>query len=247
MCLFQLQEAALGWRDPADCSRGTCLGNRRWYVQHRINVGQVRTNTYGSFTFTETYSDSNSKPNGCIAQCRKCSHCTNWDSDPYSIFLKRTGIRVRVCTWVRLRQCKWALTACSRCSAHWVGATKKFKHFWYLSSLFECSAKVIIRGHRGKDNVCHTVVKMYFSQLYLLLRHDFCHLESKSETDQNKQNKDANMRYKLIFATLDWKPSTMFKYVQSWTWSTTVSSRGGWVWRLSGRWTREPRYTGPPF
>ena len=41
--------------------------------------------------------------------CRTCSHCT--DSD-FSLFLYRTGIRVRVwvrvCTRVRVRQCKWA-------------------------------------------------------------------------------------------------------------------------------------------
>ena len=42
------------------------------------------------------------RPDGYIVVCRTCSHCTDVDSDPYSLFLCRTGIRVRV----RLRQCK---------------------------------------------------------------------------------------------------------------------------------------------
>ena len=31
--------------------------------------------------------DSNSKPCGYIVLCRTCSHCTDLDSDPYSLFL----------------------------------------------------------------------------------------------------------------------------------------------------------------
>ena len=36
-------------------------------------------------------------------------HFTDPDSDPYSLFMCRTGIRVWVRTQVRLRQCKWAI------------------------------------------------------------------------------------------------------------------------------------------
>ena len=63
-----------------------------------------------SFTLTETDSvtdsDSNSKPVAYIVLCRICSHCTDLDSDPYSLFQYRTGIAVRGSTLVRLRQCK---------------------------------------------------------------------------------------------------------------------------------------------
>ena len=55
-------------------------------------------------------SDSDSKPDSYIVLCRTCLHCTDSDSNPYCLFLHRTGIRVWVCTWVRLRQCKWVLT-----------------------------------------------------------------------------------------------------------------------------------------
>ena len=61
----------------------------------------------GSFTLLETDSgtdsDSYSKPDGYIVLCRTCSHCTDVDSDPHSLYLCRTGIRV----WVR--QCKWEI------------------------------------------------------------------------------------------------------------------------------------------
>ena len=50
-------------------------------------------------------SDSDSKHNGYIALCRTCSHCIDLESDPYYLFLCRTGIWVGVC----LRQCKWAI------------------------------------------------------------------------------------------------------------------------------------------
>ena len=63
--------------------------------------------TNDSFTLSETGSgmgsDSDSKPNGYIVLYRTCSHCTDLDPDPYSLFLYKTGIRVRVCTRVRLR------------------------------------------------------------------------------------------------------------------------------------------------
>ena len=45
---------------------------------------------YGSFTLTEmdldTDSDSDLKPNGYIVLYRTCLHCTDSDSDPYSLF-----------------------------------------------------------------------------------------------------------------------------------------------------------------
>ena len=66
----------------------------------------------GSFTLTETDSDTDSdldsKPNGYIVLCRTCSHCTDSDSDPYSLFLHRIGIWVLVHICIRVRQCKWA-------------------------------------------------------------------------------------------------------------------------------------------
>ena len=46
-----------------------------------------------SFSLTETNSgadsDSDSKPNGYIVLCRICSHCTDLDLGPYSLFLQR--------------------------------------------------------------------------------------------------------------------------------------------------------------
>ena len=59
--------------------------------------------SYGLVTLPDSNSDS--KLDGYIVLCRTCSHCTDSDSDPYSLFVYRTGIRVRV----RLRQCKWAI------------------------------------------------------------------------------------------------------------------------------------------
>ena len=68
---------------------------------------------YGSFTLPQTDSvmdsDSDSKPNGYIVLRRTCSHCTDSDSDPYYLFLCRTGIQVQVYTRVHLWQCKWAI------------------------------------------------------------------------------------------------------------------------------------------
>ena len=55
-----------------------------------IDTGLVGFN--GSFTLTETDSGSGSKPHGYIVLCRTCSHYTDSDSDPYSLFLHRTGI-----------------------------------------------------------------------------------------------------------------------------------------------------------
>ena len=56
--------------------------------------------------------DSDSKPNGYIILCRTCSHCTDFDSDPYLLFLYRTGVRVRI----QVRQCNEAIrvTRCNR-------------------------------------------------------------------------------------------------------------------------------------
>ena len=54
----------------------------------------------GLFTLTETDlgTDSvlDSNPNGHIVLCRKCSHCTDSDLDPYSLYVCRTGIQIRV-------------------------------------------------------------------------------------------------------------------------------------------------------
>ena len=44
-----------------------------------------------------------------MAALYHAEHFTCSDSDPYSLFLCRTGIRVRVRTRVRLRQCKSAI------------------------------------------------------------------------------------------------------------------------------------------
>ena len=56
----------------------------------------LNTESYILFTLTETDSDtdsdSHSKPNGHIVLCRTCSHCTDSDSDPYSLFVHRTRI-----------------------------------------------------------------------------------------------------------------------------------------------------------
>ena len=54
-------------------------------------------------------SGQDSKPDGYIVICRTCSHCTHSDSDPYSLFLHRTGNRVRVHTRIWVRQCVIAL------------------------------------------------------------------------------------------------------------------------------------------
>ena len=40
---------------------------------------------------------------------QKISHCTDSDSDPFSLFVYRTGIRVQVCTRVDLQPCKWPI------------------------------------------------------------------------------------------------------------------------------------------
>ena len=51
-------------------------------------------------------SDLDSTPDGYIVLCRTWSHCTDSDWDPYSLFLHRTGIlvRVRVCICILVRQ-----------------------------------------------------------------------------------------------------------------------------------------------
>ena len=40
----------------------------------------------------DTDLDLESKPNAYIVLCRTCSHCTDLNSDTYSLFLYRTGI-----------------------------------------------------------------------------------------------------------------------------------------------------------
>ena len=81
-----------------------------WQISPRLHpelglIHQNRITCSDSFTLpdsdTDTDSDTDSKPNGYIVLCWKCSHCTDSGSDSYSLFLYRTGIRVR------LRQCKW--------------------------------------------------------------------------------------------------------------------------------------------
>ena len=57
---------------------------------HKLHLGDKnvsRSMPYGSFTLTETNSDSDSKPNGYSLPCRTCSHCTDSDADPYYLFL----------------------------------------------------------------------------------------------------------------------------------------------------------------
>ena len=86
-------------------SESNCVKKSLWCVYSDSN---------GLFTLTETDSstdsDSDSKSNGYIVLCRTCSHYTDSDSDLYSPFLYRTRIRIQVRNWVRLRQCKWAIT-----------------------------------------------------------------------------------------------------------------------------------------
>ena len=63
----------------------------------------------GSFTLTETDSgmdsDCDSKRHVYTVLCRTWLHCTDSDSDPYSLILCRTGTRVRARGW----ECKWAI------------------------------------------------------------------------------------------------------------------------------------------
>ena len=51
----------------------------------------TRSNRYGSFALPETDSgvgsDLDSKPEGYIVLYRNCQHCTDLESDPYSLFL----------------------------------------------------------------------------------------------------------------------------------------------------------------
>ena len=68
----------------------------------------------GSCTLAETDlgtdSDLDSKPDDYILLWRTYSRWVDLDSDPYSLFVCRTGIRVRVRTRVHLWQGKWAVT-----------------------------------------------------------------------------------------------------------------------------------------
>ena len=90
------------------------LDRLQHYIMRRADItkpvekllGKCSKMCRGSFALTDTDSgtdsDSDSKPNGYIVLCRTCSGCIDSDSDRYSLFLYRTGIRVRV----HLRQCK---------------------------------------------------------------------------------------------------------------------------------------------
>ena len=81
--------------------------------QNEASMQQGKRYSNGLIALMETDlgtdSDSDSKPDGYIILYRDCSNCM--DSDPYSLFLYRTGILVRLRTPVRLRQCKWAITS----------------------------------------------------------------------------------------------------------------------------------------
>ena len=63
---------------------------------------------HGLYTLTETDlgtdSDLDWKPDSYIVLCRIRSHCRGSESDPYDLFLYGKGSRVRVGTWVHLRQ-----------------------------------------------------------------------------------------------------------------------------------------------
>ena len=87
----------------AQCKRTLVEG----HLLLQPNTSCLLTNSNGSFTSTErdlgTDSDSDSEPDGYIALCRTCSHYTDLNSDPRSLFLCGT---VLVLTQVRLWQCK---------------------------------------------------------------------------------------------------------------------------------------------
>ena len=96
--------------DVVGCSNKLSKIKRTFIVFKEIS--KIESN--GSFTLNETDSgtdpDSDSKPDGYIVLCRTCSHCTDSDMDPYSLFLYRTGIPVWVCIRICHWQCKWAIT-----------------------------------------------------------------------------------------------------------------------------------------
>ena len=58
---------------------------------------------------TDADSDSDSKSYGSLYNAEHVRTCTDLDSDPYFIFVCRTGMRVRVRTRVRRQQCKGAI------------------------------------------------------------------------------------------------------------------------------------------
>ena len=78
-----------------------------WNLSFNARAKNLEIST-GDKSGTDWHSDPTL--DGYIVLCRTCSHCTDSDSDPFSLFLYRTGIRVRVRIRVRLRQCKWAIT-----------------------------------------------------------------------------------------------------------------------------------------
>ena len=100
---------------------------------------------------------------------RTCSHCT--DSDPYSLFLYRTGIRVRV----RLRQCKWAIIHVSTLWGHLCDGKKfddvnrKGKKYYvgfiqqqsYAYHLFVCRLLVLLwfQLQRSKEHALVCVIR----------------------------------------------------------------------------------------
>ena len=55
-------------------------------------------------------SGTDSLSNSNIVLCRTCSHCTDSDSDPYSLFLCGTEIWDRIDIRIHLQQCKWPVT-----------------------------------------------------------------------------------------------------------------------------------------
>ena len=83
---------------------GRTQGKRLFKVQlYQLRLIYILTETKSGMD-----SDSDSIPDDSLVLCRTCTYYTDLDSDPYSLFLYRTGIRVRV--RVRLRKCKCAIT-----------------------------------------------------------------------------------------------------------------------------------------
>ena len=72
-----------------------------------INILDILDNIfYGLFTLPDSDSDLDSKPNGYIALCRCFQTVRSKNQIPILTANYRNGIRIRVHTRVRLRQCK---------------------------------------------------------------------------------------------------------------------------------------------
>ena len=66
--------------------------------------------TYGLFTLPDSDSDSNSNFCGYIALCKSFHTARSQIQIPILTANYKNGIGVRVRIWVRLSQCKWAIT-----------------------------------------------------------------------------------------------------------------------------------------